>query len=178
MDKKRYLILALSVAVLVWVLSTPMVEIRKIKNCQGFLTSEHILPQEVEEFVPQWQEYVARGFASKVSEDFSQDLQKPEERLPLMVKWWFEKECIDPKRFYYIEQKLRSILKVLELEEHAKKVSEIIAQERASQKNKEDQQWYENIKAQQMELAKIEGLSKEELRLVRGREHMFRQLLR
>ncbi len=174
----EYFILVLLFLFVFKLLTTRLIDVRVRKVCPLTPTSETISSKEAEIFLKQWQEYVKRGYMAKVPEDFSFDGVKPEDRLPWIVQKWFEKNCINPQRFYYTEQRFRSILKAQELLKHTERVIDVIETQSKTSTDAAQKQWYDSLIAEQKQMSKVEGISDEELAIVAGREGKIREILR
>ena len=175
---KRYVILVLVLLGLIKVLSTKVVEIRVKRVCPLVPTAETLTSHEADTFLRQWTEYVNRGYRNKVPEDFSSDEVNISDRLPWIVRFWMAKNCIDPKRFYYTEQRFRSILKTHELKKHADAVISILSAQMAEGVDADKKAWYEDLIEKQKKLPKIEGVTDDELNMIKGREQEIEKLLK
>lgn len=174
----EYFILVLLFLFVFKLLATRLIDVRIHKICPLTPTSETISAKEAEIFLQQWQAYVKRGYMAKVPEDFAFDGVKPEERLPWIVQKWFEKNCINPQRFYYTEQRFRTILKAQELLKHTERVIDVIETQSKMTGDATQKQWYDSLIAEQKQMSKVEGVSEEELAIVAGREGKIREILR
>lgn len=175
---KKYVILALAVFVLIKVLPVRVIDVRVSRVCPIVATSEVITPKETDVFLKQWAEYVKRGYRAKVPENFLADEVNMADRLPWQVRFWMESKCIDPKRFFYVEQRIRSILKAEALKKHTDGVAAILSAQMNAGMNEEKQKWYQDLIEKQQKLPKIEGVTDEELEMFNGREDEIEALLK
>ncbi|MBR6409609.1 MAG: hypothetical protein IKS23_05180 [Alphaproteobacteria bacterium] len=174
----EYLIFGLLFLFVINLLTTRLIDVRVRKICPIVQQTRTISSKEAEVFLTHWQEYVKRGYMAKVPEDFAFDGVRPEERLPWIVQKWFEKRCIDPKRFYYTEQRFRSILKAQELLKHTQRVIDVFESQIEATKDETQKQWYRTLIEEQKQMSKVEGISDDELAIVAGREGKIREILR
>lgn len=175
---KRYIILILVLFCLVKILTTRVIEIRAKKLCPIVAISEVINPKEANVFFKQWGEYVNRGYREKVPEDFSTDEIKMADRLPWVVRFWMAANCIDSKRFFYTEQRIRSILKALALKKHTDGVAAVLSAQIKDGMDEEKKKWYQELIEKQHALPKIEGVTDEEIEMIQGREKEIEELLK
>lgn len=175
---KKYVILALAVLGLIKVLSVRIIDVREHKICPLVAATEAIAPKEVDVFLKQWAEYVKRGYKEKVPENFLADEVNMADRLPWDVRFWMDVKCIEPKRFFYVEQRLRSILKAEDLKKHTDGVVAILSAQMNSGMDAEKRKWYQDLIEKQEKLPKIEGVTDEELEMVKGREQEIKEILK
>lgn len=173
---KKKIVLFVVLVLLVWLVSCPIVDIARTKNCPPPETKQTLSAKETDVFLSHFREYVARGLNKEVPEEFYTDEQKPHERLPFFVRAWFNKKCIAPERFYYVEQRLRAIVKILDAKETFERLQSHLKEQDAFAGGREKKQdsAYENV---QKEALNTEFISKEEFEMVRKREDKIRALL-
>ncbi len=175
---KRYVILVLSLFFLLKILTVRLIDVDIKRVCPVTPTTDIVSKTEAEVFLKDWQAYVARGYEQKVPEDFTYDGTDITERLPWIVKAWFEKECIDAKRFYYVEQRLRSALKAYDLKKHTDNVIAVLSAQMSLKMDKEKRQWYEDIIEQQKRMSEVAGIGDEEFEFIRLNEIRIREILK
>lgn len=175
---KRYIILILVVLGVLKILSTRIIDIHVRKVCPIVTSTTEINPKEANVFFKQWAEYVNRGYRQKVPEDFRTDEINMADRLPWIVRSWMAKRCIDPKRFFYVEQRMRSILKAHEMKRHTDGVIAILSAQMATDTDENRREWYRDLIEKQKQLAKIEGVTDEEIEMTKDREREIRELLK
>ena len=174
---KRYIILILACCGLYKVLTTRLIDLRVHKICPLVQTSEEISEKEANVFFKQWAEYKKQGYIKKVPENFAFDEVNMADRIPWLVKLWMDKHCINPKRFYYTEQRFRAILKASDMQKHTQSVIKILSSQMADNMDEAKKQWYRDLIAEQEQMVKIEGVTDRELHLLDGREEEVRELL-
>jgi len=175
---KKYVVLGVFSLVLAKILATPVFELNFSKTCPIVQTSDTISQKEADLFLTQWGEYVKRGYMAKVPEDLNFDYKDASDRIPWIVKLWFDKNCINPQRFYYVEQRLRTILKAYELKKHTQRVIEVLSSQIKPGMDLAQKQWYQSLIKEQKEMSKVEGISEEEFLIVKDRDVAIRELLR
>ena len=173
---KKKIVLFVVLVLLAWLVSCPIVDIARTKNCPPPETTQTLSAKETDVFLSHFREYIARGLNKEVPEEFYTDEQKPHERLPLFVRAWFNKKCIAPERFYYVEQRLRATLKILDAKENFERLQNHLKEEDGFADKAEDVEdsTFENV---QKEALNTEFISKEELEMVKKRESKIRALL-
>ncbi len=174
----RYGILGLSLCALIDLLTTRIIEIRfKTDMCPIASDRVDISADEANFFFKHWADYINRGYNKKVPEDLRYDDQKISKRLPWVVKLWFDKRCISAERFYYVEQRMRNILKTRQLKNQTNDVIGILKSEISEGVSSEKAKWYNDIIEEQHQMANIEGITDDELRLIEGYEEEIRKVL-
>ena len=136
-----------------------------------------ISAEETENFLPLWSEYMAQGLNTDVSDKVSLMSGDLETALPWPVNFWLNKNCWTAERFYYVEQRLRSILRTLYLREHTRAVKEILLQQLENETDEAKKASYQNMIDIQDAIANVEAISEEELNIVRGREQLIEDVL-
>ena len=82
--------------------------------------SAEISKAETEQFLSLWAEYLERGLNVDVSDKISLLSGDIDTALPWHVTFWLTQNCWTASRFYYVEQRLRSIIHTLYLQEHTR----------------------------------------------------------
>ena len=177
---KRYLILGLAFLLLIKVFSCRLVDYDTFsikKDCRPMASSTEITAPELEEFLPLWSAYVADGLNDMVSDKISLLSGDLESALPWQVNFWLHKRCWTADRFYYVEQRLRSIIHALYLREHTRAVKEILTERLEGETDEIKKTSYQNMIDMQDAIAVVEAVSDEELQAVRGRENEIEEVL-
>ena len=175
---KRYVILVLSFALLIKMVMTPIVDINIKRVCPITPTTESVAASEATVFLKNWEDYKTRGYEQKIPENFAYDATDVTKRLPWIVKMWFEKECIDAKRFYYVEQRLRSALKAYDLKKHTDNVIAVLSSQMTPKMDEQKRQWYQSMIEDQKRMAEVEGITDEEFEFIRLNEPYVRKVLK
>ncbi len=163
--KRRYIILFAACLIIIRVLSCSIIpDISKNVNpdCKPMNTKEQISSIEADKFLQDWVEYINKGYHNLVPEKISLIEGSLDEHLPLPVKVWFNKKCWSAKRFYYVEDRLRTTLQMLYLRRHSESILAILNE----RMNGENEAEYKNIIEMQKNLIHIENISEEELKFV------------
>jgi len=173
---KKKIVLFAVLVLLLWLVSCPIIDVARTKNCPLPETKQTISAKETDIFLEHFREYVARGLNKEVPEEFYTDEHKPHERLPFFVRAWFNKKCIVPERFYYVEQRLRATLKILDAKETFERLQNHLKEQDAFEGRVKEayDSAFENV---QKETLNTEFISKEEFELVKKREDKIRALL-
>lgn len=175
---KKYVILFVVLFCLFKILTTRLIDLRVKRICPLVATSQTISAKEADVFLTQWAEYIKRGYFQKVPENFLTDQVNMADRLPWVVRFWMAENCIDPQRFYYTEQRFRSILKACQLKKHTDSVVAILSTQITDDMDENKRKWYENMIEKQKSLPKIEGVTDEEMELVKSREQEIKELFK
>lgn len=175
-EKKRYIILFLSVAFLLRVLSCSIVpeSTEKFANhCKPMNTDVTISETEVDDFLEIWKTYIQKGYDKKVQDKVSLMDGSLDESLPFSVKIWLNSRCWSPERFYYVEDRLRAALRTLYLKRHSAGIVSIL-NENINDKNAAE---YQNMIDMQNKIANIENITETELKFVQMREGQITNIL-
>lgn len=175
---KKYIILFVVLCCVYKILATRIIDIRAKRTCPLVASSETVSAKELDVFLRQWAKYIKHGYLQKVPENFWTDEVNMADRLPWVVRFWMAESCIDPQRFYYTEQRVRSILKACQLKKHTDGVVAILSMQITDDMDENKKQWYENLIEKQNTLPKIEGVTDEEIELVKSREEEIKALFK
>lgn len=177
---KRYLILFLALLLVLKVFSCKLVDYDTFlvkETCPPMAVTTEISAEETDKFLLLWSEYMAQGLNADVSDKVSLLSGDLETALPWPVNFWLNKNCWTAERFYYVEQRLRSIIHTLYLREHTRAVKEILLQQLENEADEAKKVSYQNMIDMQDVIANVEAVSEEELKIVRGREQLIEDVL-
>ena len=169
---KRYTILLLTLLFLYKVLSCSIVpesEKAQLPRCPEISESKEISANEIDTFLTLWQEYVAKGYDKKVSNQISLMEGNLEDNLPISLKLWFNNKCITAKRFYYIEERLKASLQTVYLKRHSASIIAILNEKLKDAKDGTEGAYKQMIE-EQSKIANIENISDNEIKIVEMRE--------
>ncbi len=82
-------------------------------------TSKEISEQELMAFLPVWSDYMQQNISELGKRPVSLASGAPEDNLSDEAKEWLLRRLWYPKRFFYVEQRLRSILKTIDQQEQS-----------------------------------------------------------
>lgn len=82
-------------------------------------TSKEISEQELMAFLPVWSDYMQQNISELGKRPVSLASGAPEDNLSDEAKEWLLRRLWYPKRFFYVEQRLRSILKTIDQKEQS-----------------------------------------------------------
>lgn len=139
-------------------------------RCQPFNVTEKLSPQELEVFLKIWPQYQERLHRSQKGSQLSLYSGKASDALPWHVRFWLFKNCWEPDRFYYVEQRLHEILQTSFLHKHTQDVVGILQQLMQQESDPAKIEAYNQLIEIQEQIVKVEKISAEELDMVRGRE--------
>lgn len=80
-------------------------------------TSKEISEQELMAFLPVWSDYMQQNISELGKRPVSLASGAPEDNLSDEAKEWLLRRLWYPKRFFYVEQRLRAILKTIDYQE-------------------------------------------------------------
>lgn len=171
-NSKRYLILFLTGAFLFKVFSCSIVpesESVNMPRCPEISDTKVISANEIDTFLTLWQEYVKEGYDKKVSNSISLMNGDLEDNLPISLKLWFNNNCITAKRFYYIEERLKSALHTVYLKRHSASIIAVLSEKMKEAKDGNEEAYIQMIEDQK-KIANIENISDGEINVVEMRE--------
>lgn len=132
---------------------------------------------ETEQFLSLWAEYLERGLNVDVSDKISLLSGDIDTALPWHVTFWLTQNCWTASRFYYVEQRLRSIIHTLYLQEHTRAVKEILKNLLHNETDEMKKNSYQNMIEVQDLIANIEAVSPQELQMIEGRAQQVEDVL-
>lgn len=168
---KRYLVLFLALLLILKVFSCHLVDYDSImtkKTCRPMAEGAEISKAETEQFLSLWAEYLERGLNVDVSDKISLLSGDIDTALPWHVTFWLTQNCWTASRFYYVEQRLRSIIHTLYLQEHTRAVKEILKNLLHNETDEMKKNSYQNMIEVQDLIANIEAVSPQELQMIEG----------
>ena len=184
--KFRLICVAL-VALAAWIggnMHAHKIDMSKIPNPQTVEISQ----AELQAFIPVWTEYLEREKSKPNNYIPSMSATQPEESLDKETQEWLLRRQWRPKRFFYVEQRLLTIIKTLELNQQTAQNIANLQNQRASLQQQKAQgvestkqmlsleSGLENmIRAQQLRV-NIEHITPEELQLVAPVRPMIQEI--
>lgn len=180
MQIKRLIILVLAAFLIVKVLNFRLVDYSTPnfqKKCAPMQTEEFLSAYELESFLPVWSEYIQSGQKDKVSDKISLLSGDVAESLPLGVKIWFHKQCWEPARFFYVEQRLQAVINTVRLKQHTDGVKKVLTNLLQSEQDEAKMESYKDMLAMQDKIVNVENVTEDEVALVSGRENEFDDIL-
>ncbi len=177
---KRYLVLFLALLLILKVFSCHLVDYDSImtkKTCRPMAEGAEISKAETEQFLSLWAEYLERGLNVDVSDKISLLSGDIDTALPWHVTFWLTQNCWTASRFYYVEQRLRSIIHTLYLQEHTRAVKEILKNLLHNETDEMKKNSYQNMIEVQDLIANIEAVSPQELQMIEGRAQQVEDVL-
>ena len=141
-------------------------------------TSKEISEQELMAFLPVWADYMQQNISELGKRPVSLASGAPEDNLSDEAKEWLLRRLWYPKRFFYVEQRLRAILKTLDQQEQSnaliadlsKQYEELSVQQAQNvipdPKLTSQMSGIENMIHQQQQQQNVEQISDAELNLI------------
>lgn len=168
----RFLFLIAVVVLSVWVVIKPLWDKTEIDNSKEVVTEvvigETITSREINAFLDVWPKYVnswvSRIGVPKLSMTRSNNFKK---RLSFITIAWLNRHGWEAERFFYVEQRLRSIVMSLQTEEHSQKTIELLERQLASESNSSIRDNIAVLIEYQKRTVNIEMVSSKEMSLVK-----------
>lgn len=141
-------------------------------------TSKEISESELQAFLPVWADYMQQNISELGKRPVSLASGAPEDNLSDEAKEWLLRRLWYPKRFFYVEQRLRAILKTLDQQEQSnaliadlsKQYEELSVQQAQNvipdPKLTSQMSGIENMIHQQQQQQNVEQISDAELNLI------------
>lgn len=180
MEWKKYLILLLAFLLVLKVFSCRLVDYETEgfkKQCPSVSTLVVVTDNEVEAFLPLWQEYIKSGMSKEVSDKISLISGDFAEKLPLRIQVWLNKHCWTPERFFYVEQRLQAILRTLYLQQHTSAVKQVLTEQMENETDEDKVKMYQDMIVIQDKISGIEGVTSSEISLVQKRQKQIENIL-
>lgn len=177
---KRYLVLLMAFLLLMKVFSCRLVDYNFSfvrESCLPLSSATEISLMEANAFLAVWSEYMAEGLNNDISDKVSLISGELKTALPWKVNFWLNRHCWTAERFYYVEQRLRAIIRTLYLREHTQVVKEILSVQMKNEIDENKKASYQSMIDMQDAIANVEVVSEAELQIVRGREQLIENVL-
>ncbi len=158
---RQWGILALSFGFLYFILTTPMPKLAVWQPFYGTPdeNAEVVTPKEINAFLELWPEFLKTNAANKEARQLSLANGKASEVLSPSLKRWFEVKGWDIDRFFYVEQRLRAIVKTEMILSNIQNNKKLLEKGRDSN--------LKNIISEQERQVNAEKISNEELEMIR-----------
>lgn len=166
---------------LVKVLSCRVADISQITtggSCPKIEQTEHLHQEEMSLFMAVMQDYVAHNFHKKVSLQSLENETDVSKVVPWYIKSFLELYCFDTNRFYYVQRRMQTVMKVLYLKSHTDSVIAALEEYKAAAQDAEQVAWYQDMIETQKKIAQIEGVTKEELEFAQMHQNQLESLLK
>jgi len=177
---KRLSVLLLACLLLAKVLSGRLVDysLPEVPNrCPLMQSTKEISADELEHFLKTWTAYLENKIDLDEPDKVSLSTDKPSQKVSWRAKMFFDHNCWDVDRFFYVEQRVRSIVNTLYLKKHTTEVAEVLRQLMALEGDSAKRAAYQEMIDMQDKIANIEHVSDAELALVEGKEGQISVIL-
>lgn len=142
------------------------------------VVGEPIGKGEMNSFLDVWEDYVNSWISNIGVRQLSLTTStRPDKKMPYLTKAWLNRRGWEVDRFFYVEQRMRAIVKTLEAEDRAQKTIDLLEKQ---MKYETSGGSIENIKrliAYQESIINIEKVTKKEKEMVRPRLEEISKLL-
>ena len=164
----RYLFLWCVIFTLVYFISQPLITLQRVNlpHKQNILNKEQVSFDEMNSFLEVWSQYCAKGYPEIIGSGVSIYNEAIEEAVPQNIYIWLKRRDWTVKRFYYVEERMRSIVKAAILTQHME--NNRLMLRHPGGLNSEALKNLKSIVDEQEEKFSIREVSKEEVEMVRG----------
>lgn len=179
MEWKRYLILLAAAILLIKVFSCNLVNYQTTLNdkCPPMAQTEILSQTEIDKFLELWPLYLQQGLQREISDKISLMSGNIAEQIPWKVNFWLNKHCWTAERFYYVEQRLRSIIRTSRLKQHTDAVKAVLSEQLKTETDEAKAASYQNMLDLQDKIYNIENVDEAELIMLHGREEKIEKIL-
>lgn len=179
MEWKRYLVLSAAAILVAKVFSCNLATYQTTmdKTCPPMAQTENLSQPEIDNFLELWPLYLQQGLHQEIPDKISLIPGDIAEQIPWKVNFWLNKHCWTAERFYYVEQRLRSIIRTLHLKQHTDAVKAVLTEQLKTETDDAKATTYQNMLDLQDKIYNIENISETELNLLLGREGTVEQIL-
>lgn len=121
---------------------------------------------EMNNFLEVWAEYLQSDISDIGSRQLSLTMGKASEKFPLEMISWLAKRGWNADRFFYVEQRLKAIVKSAFLQEHIRSTIAILEKQADAERNPQVADNIRRLIAAQKQRINVEKISPEELAMV------------
>lgn len=175
MNWRNNLIILAAVILVGWIIATPVNRIGKIsfnRYDQAPVADEKITPQEMKSFLVVWSQFMQKDLSRSGIQQLSLARGKPSEVLPAPLLRWLRGEGWNADRFFFVEQRLRVIVKTAVLKRNLEANRKMLT----TVKNI-DQESMRRIIEEQERQVNAEKVTPAELELVSGNLYQINAIL-
>lgn len=152
-------------------------------------TTAEINSEELKEFLPVWSDYVQHNISDMGRQAVSLSSGRPEDNLSPQATEWLLRRKWRPQRFFYVEQRLRVILKTLAYRRQSENMIDSLNRQLAELQKKQSEtnifnpqiaslsNSIENLIREQKARINVEKITPEELELVKPLQVVLREVL-
>lgn len=130
---------------------------------EQMLRKPFIEPEEMNKFLPVWSEYLASDVSKIGAGQISLTMGKASEKFPLKTIHWLKDRDWDADRFFYVEQRLKAIVKSAFLQEHIRATVHVL---QSGGVGKVDQSAVQRMIEDQKQRMNVEQITEAELEMV------------
>lgn len=164
MNLRNNLIILAAIFLVGWIIVTPVNRIGKI-NLNSYdrapAADQTITPKEMKSFLMVWSQFLQKDLSRRGIQQLSLASGKPSEVLPAPLLRWLKGEGWNADRFFFVEQRLRAIVKTVVLKRNLEANQKML-----STVSGMDQENMRRIIAEQERQINAEKVTSEELKLV------------
>lgn len=138
---------------------------------------KEISAPELDSFLTLWPAYVREGIADLGYSQISLSMETSVKNMNKKAAAWFAEKNWDIDRFYYIEQRLRTILKTIEVDKQISDNIEGLKTQLQISGGEQLSGMIEGLIAEQQQRLNIEKISRPELEMVKRRQQEILRIL-
>lgn len=132
---------------------------------------------EMDDFLALWSEYLTKRIGKAGGYQISLSNQELKKSLPRRTTDWIENQNWEVRRFFYVEQRLRSIIKAADLKNQGAASRENLQKRIAETEDKETVESLKKLLEQQENLYKIENVTEGEINMVQSHLEVIKDIL-
>lgn len=168
MKKKlfKFVVLCLSIWGLYNVATCSVVEYPSRNIAQIYNYTKPITDEDIKSFLPVWQEFSKKRAADEDLAAVSFSNKLPSEVLPFTAVLWLKHRGWEANRFFFVEQRLYDLAKMVYLKRYAGDVVYILTKSLETEKDEEMRENMQKIIDEQSAVLKMGEQNKEELQAV------------
>ncbi len=154
--------------------STVGVPVEEEKEVAVEVSQDVVQEDEMKEFLTVWSEYIYSGTSRKMS----LKLSLSDKEIPTELKKWLKKHgWKDVDRFFYVEQRLASVVKSVYLQKHAESTIKVLERQLGEEKNEQVANNIRKVISEQKKMTKVENVSQQEIDMVKPNVDKIREIL-
>lgn len=171
----KFFVLVFSCGLLFFLLTTPLSKLGRMAMDEDLVenTDTHLTSNEMRSFLRLWSVYISKDISRDSTSQLSLMTGDTESKVPPRLVRWLRGQGWTPKRFFYVEQRMKSIVKTALLEKHIQSNMDVLKQNQDATSSTN----LRKIIEEQKRTLNIEKVSPEELALIRPNVEYINEVL-
>ncbi len=154
--------------------STVGVPVEEEKEVAVEISPDIVQEDEMKAFLSVWSEYIYSGTSRKMS----LKLSLSDKDVPADLKKWLRKRgWKDADRFFYVEQRLASVVKSVYLQKHAESTIKVLERQLQEEENEQIADNIRKVISEQQKMSSVENVSQQEIDMVMPNVDKIREIL-